>query len=129
MTQIEVSFSVFLTIFVHFWPILAQFFDLYCTKIMSWAYFGTQVTPLAILHTPKSCLVALNDLKRAKNWLKLMFHTVCHRDGSDQLFPTLLKYVNYEGSWCIESELLSKKIPTCYYPLVNFQNYFSTSDR
>ena len=57
------------------------------------------------------------------------YHTVCHRDGSDQLFPTLLKYVNYEGSWCIESELLSKKIPTCYYPLVNFQNYFSTSDR
>ena len=30
-------------------------------------------------------------LKRNKN-------TVCHRDGSDQLFPTLLKYVNYEGS-------------------------------
>ena len=24
--------------------------------------------------------------------------TVCHKDGSDQLFPTLLKYVNYEGS-------------------------------
>ena len=47
--------------------------------------------------------------------------TVCHRDGSDQLFPTLLKYVNYEGSWCIESELLSKKIPTYYSPLVIFQ--------
>ena len=74
MTQIEVSFSAFFTIFAHFWPILAQFFDLYCTKIMSWAFFGTKVTPLAILHTPKSCLVALNGLKRAKNWLKLMFH-------------------------------------------------------
>ena len=74
MTQIEVSFSAFLTNFVHFWPILTQYFDLYCTKIMSWAYFGTQGTPLAILHTPKSCLVALNGLKRAKNWLKLMFH-------------------------------------------------------
>ena len=74
MTQIEVSFSAFFTNFVHFWPILTQYFDLYCTKIMSWAYFGTQGTPLAILHTPKSCLVALNGLKRAKNWLKLMFH-------------------------------------------------------
>ena len=74
MPQIEVSFSAFLTIFVHFWPILAQYFDLYSTKILFWAYFGTQGTPLAILHTPKSCLVALNGLKRAKNWLKLMFH-------------------------------------------------------
>ena len=74
MTQIEVSFSAFFTICVNFWPILAQYFDLYCTKIMSWAFFGTKVTPLAILHTPKSCLVALKCLKRAKNWLKLMFH-------------------------------------------------------
>ena len=67
-------FSPFLPIFAHFWPILAQFFDLYCTKIMSWAFFGTKLTPLAILHTPKSCLVALKGLKSAKNWLKLMFH-------------------------------------------------------
>ena len=74
MTQIEVSFSAFFTIFVHFWPILTQYFDLYSTKILFWAYFGTQGTPLAILHSPKSCLVALNGLKRAKNWLKLIFH-------------------------------------------------------
>ena len=66
MTQIEVSFSGFFTIFVHFWPILAQYFDLFFTKIMSWAFFGTNVTPLAILHTPKSCLVALKCLKRGQ---------------------------------------------------------------
>ena len=74
MTPIEVSFSAFFTIFVHFWPILAQYFDLFCTKVMSWAFFGTKVTPLAILHTPQSCLVALNGLKRAKKWLKSRFH-------------------------------------------------------
>ena len=38
--------------------------------------------------------------------------------GSDQLFPTLLKYVNYEGSWCIETELLFKKMPPYYSSLV-----------
>ena len=90
MTQIEVSFSAFLTIFVHFWPILAQFFDLYCTKIMSWAFFGTKVTPLAILHTPKSCLVALKCLKRAKNWLKLMLH-----------FPHFLPFSFIFGPFCL----------------------------
>ena len=41
-------------IFINFWPILAQYFDLYCTKIMSWPFFGTKVTPLAILRTPKA---------------------------------------------------------------------------
>ena len=66
MTQIEVSFSAFFTIFVNFWPILAQYFDLYCTKIMSWAFFDISGTPLAILHTPKSCLVALNGPKKGQ---------------------------------------------------------------
>ena len=47
MTQIWVSFSAFFTIFVNFWPILTQYFELYCIKIMSRVFFGTTVTPLA----------------------------------------------------------------------------------
>ena len=95
MTQIEVSFSAFLTIFVHFWPILAQYFYLYSTKIMFWAFFGTQVTPLAILHTPKSCLVALNGLKRAKNWLKLIFHFFSFFTIYINFWPNLAQYFDF----------------------------------
>ena len=49
-------------------------FDLHCTKILFWSFFDISGTLLAILHTLKSCLVALNGLKKAKNWLKFMFH-------------------------------------------------------
>ena len=47
-----------------------------------------------------------------------LVNTVRCVHGSDQLFPTLLKYVNYEGSWCIETELLFKKMPPYYSSLV-----------
>ena len=51
-------------------------------------------------------------------------NTVRCAHGSDQLFPTLLKYVNYEGSWCIETELLFKKMPPYYSSLVIFKKNF-----
>ena len=93
MAKIEVSFSAFFSIFTYFlsfWPILAQYFDLYSNQIMFWAFFGTKVTPLAILNTPKSCLVALNGLKKAKidsNWCFIFcifhhFHLFCAQFGS-----------------------------------------------
>ena len=61
------------------------------------------------------------EVRQCLSGSKIIFaknYTVCHRDGSDQLFPTLLKYVNYEGSWCIETELLFKKMPPYYSSLV-----------
>ena len=55
---------------------------------------------------------------------KYTYFTVRCAHGSDQLFPTLLKYVNYEGSWCIETELLFKKMPPYYSSLVIFKKNF-----
>ena len=71
MTQIEVSFSAFSSIFDPFWLNI-----LTCTvlKYCSNHFLNISWTPLDILHNPKSCLVAFNGLKMEKNWLKLMFH-------------------------------------------------------
>ena len=66
----------------------------------------------------------LYHVLKNKYIIRIRISTVRCAHGSDQLFPTLLKYVNYEGSWCIETELLFKKMPPYYSSLVIFKKNF-----
>ena len=70
MAKIEVSFWAFFSIFLlflEFWPNLAQYFVVYCTKILSKLFLGNIGTPLTILHTTKADWWPLKRLKIAKN--------------------------------------------------------------
>ena len=47
-------FLAFFTYFLSFWPILAQYFDVYCNKILSKLFLSIIGTPLTFLHTTKA---------------------------------------------------------------------------
>ena len=72
-------------------------------------------------------ICSLLDWNSNRQFSCIFLPTACWGLGSDKLSWLCLKYINYETLSYIESLGMLNEIPTWYWPLVIFSNYFLSS--